>query len=399
MDLSQPTRPRVLEVAPRFLPLIGGVPTHVNAIVEALHDFDFVVVKNLTRSEPDSFPPNLQLISVGPVWREPARNGIRRAARMLLQGVAERIRWRNRNAIARRLRPDLIHIHLIDQDYFWRVAGKLGLRGLILRMVRYCARVGRDPHKVVFTEHTLLSAPDSIVPEYIKDIVLEAFENIICVERTSYMRAVDHRDRHGRPRNIWYIPNSVDTKAFSPHPFPKAPPLRIGVASRIDKPGYAEVVSLARHLPDFAELWIAFSGDQSRIDKFRAELGQHRFRLFANIQPRDMPAFYSNIHVFFNQFPYTAIGRTTLEAMASGRPVVTFSHRGVDKYPVAPENGFLIHEWPTDMLVTLAAMAEDPKLIEAKGHAARKTIERTLSNECLIPKLATAYREIMEISR
>jgi len=293
----------------------------------------------------------------------------------------------------------LIHIHLIDQDYSWKIAEKLGLRGAIRRMVNVCAQIGGNRDKVVLTEHTLLSAPASIVPEYLKDIVLQSFENIICVERASYVRANNHRDRHGHPRNIWYIPNSVDTEAFSPQPFPKAPPVRIGVASRIDKPGYAEVVSLANHLPNFAELWVAFSGDEGRLEKFRTGAGHDRVRLFANIKPQDMPTFYSNVHIFFNQFPYKGIGRTTLEAMASGRPVVTFDHEGGDKYPVSPENGFLIREWPKDMFRILTAIAEDPKLAEVKGHIARQAIERTLSNELLIPKLAAAYREIIERSR
>lgn len=398
MDALGLPRPQILVVAPRFLPLIGGVATHVKAIVEALQDFDFVILKNLTPDEPDFQMFNARVLSVGPVWLEPARSGPGRGSRMVVNAVAERLRWRKRDAIATRLDSDVIHIHLIDQDYSWRVAGKLGFRKSIERMVKSCARVGGNPTKVVFTEHTILSAPDSIVPEYVKDIVLDAFENIICVERRSYARALDHRDRIGGPRNIWYIPNSVDTKTFSPQPFAKTPPLRVGVASRIDKPGYEKVVSLAHHLPDFAELWIAFAGDDQRIEEVRPEIGQDRVRLFVNTKPRDMPAFYSNIHVFFNQFPYMGIGRSTLEAMASGRPVIALDNDGVDKYPVSPQNGFLIREWPDDMFRILAALAEDRSLMESKGRSAREMIERALSDERLTPKLAAAYREIIEAS-
>jgi len=168
------------------------------------------------------------------------------------------------------------------------------------------------------------------------------------------------------------------------------------VASRIDKPGYEKVVSLARLLPDFAELWIAFAGDEDRIEELRTEIGQDRVRLFVNTKPQDMPAFYSNIHVFFNQFPYMGMGRSTLEAMSSGRPVVAFNPEGSDKYPVSAQNGFLIREWPDDMLLTLAALAKDPSVLAAKGRRAREMIEGALSNEYVIPKLASAYWEIIE---
>ena len=396
MDTSRLARPRILEVAPRYLPLIGGVPTHVQSIVEALQDFDFVVLKNVTADGQGSPIPNARIVSIGPVLREIGRGWMGRRTRIVLSAVAERLRWRNRHAIARRLDSDVIHIHLIDQDCLWKVAERVGLRKSIQRMVKSCARVGGNPIKVVFTEHTVLSAPSPIVPEYVKDFLLDAFENIICVERRSYARALDHRERVGRPRNIWYIPNSVDTKAFSPQPFSKTPPLRIGVASRIDKPGYEKVVSLARLLPDFAELWIAFAGDEDRIEELRTEIGQDRVRLFVNTKPQDMPAFYSNIHVFFNQFPYMGMGRSTLEAMSSGRPVVAFNPEGSDKYPVSAQNGFLIREWPDDMLLTLAALAKDPSVLATKGRRAREMIEGALSNEYVIPKLASAYWEIIE---
>src|SRR5437899_2844818 len=112
-----------------------------------------------------------------------------------------------------------------------------------------------------------------------------------------------------------------------------------------------------------------------------------------NLDYFEMPSFYRSIDVLVNPFPGEGIGRTTLEAMSCGVPVIAVG-KG-QKYPVEDgKTGFLVPPKPEAIASAVRYLQENPDQTKAMGKAARARIVEEFSNPVLMPELYSVYADL-----
>lgn len=219
----------------------------------------------------------------------------------------------------------------------------------------------------------------------------------IGVARASTLFVFNGADRqemidHGimRPdQKVLQLPGSgVDIRSFSAWPVPEGPPGFLLVARLMRNKGLAEFAEAARILrPDWPDARFQILGPPdpgpmgvpwAEIDRWRTEglveyLGEtrHVAPYLARAGVFVLPSYYRE-----------GLPRTILEAMATGRPVITTDMPGC-REPIRPgENGYLVP--PRDANALAAAMERflrDPTLAQRMGSCSRRIAEETYAVE------------------
>lgn len=186
-----------------------------------------------------------------------------------------------------------------------------------------------------------------------------------------------------RQRVVMVNGSGVDTAHYREAPLPEGPPVFLLVARMLREKGLFEFAEAARRLrarwPQ-ARFWLLGPLDanpgslaQSQLDAWRAE-GIIDYQGAT----RDVRPYLAACSVFVLPSYYReGIPRTALEAMATGRPIVTTDAPGCRETVVEGESGFLVP--PRDPAALAAAMArflEDPSLAARMGRRARTIAEQ-----------------------
>jgi glycosyltransferase involved in cell wall biosynthesis len=95
---------------------------------------------------------------------------------------------------------------------------------------------------------------------------------------------------------------------------------------------------------------------------------------FCGLVPhKDVVNYYHNADIFINPSFYETLGMSTIEAMASGLPVITTPVGGVPEVVEHGKTGLLVKPGDTDELVkAIIRVLEDKDLRLLMGQAARK---------------------------
>ncbi len=387
---------RVVLVSPNFYPRIGGIESHLVEVVRNIRDVEFAVLTNWRRdaNRRQKLFPEITFAHVWPAdleirkWFLPFPPSLR-----IGQGFAsllELLRTRNRLGWLRRLEADLVHVHSFDLDQMDRTARRLGMPSLIHRRYRKITDAMEARAPLLFTDHTVFTAPAELVPPETKESLLSSMKNIVSVDRGSHEVVRTYQARNGG--RSWFVPNSVDTEVFRPGSASREK-VTIGFAARVGKLGENLLRRVVRLVGDRVKWHIALGGET--IDLERARLAQivPNSRLFTNLDYEKMPSFYNGIDLFFNPFPGQGIGRTTLEAMACGVPVISVGTD--DKYPVQPGvTGFNLPPDPEVIAETILRLRDDEGLVKSLGGKARSVIVNEFSNRVLLPKLRDVYSTV-----
>src|SRR6185295_4324644 len=133
---------------------------------------------------------------------------------------------------------------------------------------------------------------------------------------------------------IVHIPWGVDTETFTPGPFPEGPERIIGFLALLDRhhryKGLDDLLQAIARLPKHLPVRLRVGGQGEELPRYRAlaaDLGiADRVDFLGFIPQADLPDFYRACHLF--ALPSTdgtqeGFGLVLLEAMASGRPVLT----------------------------------------------------------------------------
>lgn len=76
------------------------------------------------------------------------------------------------------------------------------------------------------------------------------FDNIIFVESHIISKVKDYSNKIGQGKNVWFIPNSVDTNLFNFAPLPNEDKLKIGFIGRLTEDhGLDLLIKLIDNLP------------------------------------------------------------------------------------------------------------------------------------------------------
>ena len=201
-----------------------------------------------------------------------------------------------------------------------------------------------DPNLCTTTER-------DVPPPYglVKD--LHRFRRVNAVSQ----RLTDLFQLYGLP--VVYTPNGVDTTVFTPtEPLRLAPPFRAGVA-------YTPKHDRRKGVQEFIVPACRAAGWELVEAKARSE--QH-------VKPEDMPAWHNTYDVYVCASSSEGLSIAILEAMASGRPVISTKVGGSTECVVHDVNGFLSERTVTDLCQYLMRIAERKWSLYDRGQYARR---------------------------
>jgi len=211
-----------------------------------------------------------------------------------------------------------------------------------------------------------------------------------CVVAVSRETAAAFQERYGvRPERIVIIPNGIDTERFNPLDARKSrAALRhaLGISDgtltllaaannfRLKGVRYAIEAMAAPELGD-ALLLVAGVGEIEEFAALARRKGvADRVRFLGRVE--DMPSLYGAADIFVHPTAHDACSLATLEAMASGLPVVTTRFNGAADGMRPGREGIVLDRLSTRSLVRALADMRDPARRAVMGRDARRLAER-----------------------
>jgi len=202
-------------------------------------------------------------------------------------------------------------------------------------------------------------------------------------------------------QNVIQVPGSgVDLNHFRAEPFPSGPPTFLMIARLMRDKGLQQFVEAARLVRDrHPEARFHLLGefeDSNPTGITRAELDGWLQEGAITYLGRtdDVRPYLADASVFVLPSYYReGLPRTILEAMASGRAVVTTDMPGCRDPIEHGENGFLVQPQDSeDLAAALLRFVEEPELVARMGQASRRIAEAKYDVRMVNAQLLAAMR-------
>ena len=391
----------------------GGVATHVQGLVPLLPDLG-VEVRLLADNTDVARPVPLPNLPVGVRVQRMARSpralvglGLGRIARIAWKMLADpslrqaaplsyQIKFlgqaANFDEFLARQTPDLLHVHHAEyRAYLCRrvietqiplVATAHSASALLQPERQWLIRLVQDNYRFI----------DWIIPvsNYVKEVIIE----------------------HGAdPNRMTVIPNGVDPDTFRPYD-PSAARNKLGLPSKgvivlftgslIPVKGVDVLLkALAQCGQKNSEMLFVLVGggaERNNLEEFARELGIAGQVIFAGRKPlTEMPLWYQSCDIFVMPSWSEGLSVSILEAMASGKPVITtFPERGTHDAIIEGQTGSLVRAGDVGQLArALERLAQDPALRHRLGANARQRAKSDFAWEVVARKTVEVYRETL----
>lgn len=138
--------------------------------------------------------------------------------------------------------------------------------------------------------------------------------------------------------------------------------------------------------------------ERDRIEKIIDELGMSEFTILPGLLSQEiLPNYYAAADVCVIPSHYEPFGLVTIEAMASGTPVVASNVGGLQFTVTNEENGLLVP--PQDVLAFAAAIDRiigNPEWARELGKAGRKRVIKKFSWDGVAQQLDELYTQLLE---
>ncbi len=206
----------------------------------------------------------------------------------------------------------------------------------------------------------------------------------------------DDRDELRRARivgdghEVVLIPGSgVDTAHFGEQPIPSGGPTFLVVARLLHDKGLREYVAAAeivrRDYPDARfELVGPFDPNPAAVSAAELAEWQSRGALVYRGATRDVRPYLARCSVFVLPSHREGLPRTILEAMATGRAIITTDAPGCRETVCVGENGFLVPVGDAPALANaMMGFCRDPQLAERMGRMSRRIARRRFAVEAI----------------
>lgn len=390
-----PVTPHVAHLTPAYLPILGGKETHIHNLVSGMGDFTFTVVTSKTWAQPptDMSDRRVHVQRIGPpdFFQGPRSISVPPSVERLISGLSSAFRLTRQRKIVERTDVDVVHSHWSDIE-FVEAFRRFVSRESRERILEKTLRLATFAKPTVFTDHSMFMQVPLWPERMLLRHALANYDAVVCVEREGAARAGMMSEEIGDSAQIEYIPNSVDCDVFRPRDNDEHNRRTVCFIGRANK-SHSLVLELCRRLND-ARFLLVIAGDRRSLKKWRS-LPSARVRLFENAFPWELPAILREADVVLNPILYHGISRVTLEALASGVPVV--SAEGQGRYPLVNERtGLIVSPTSHAFEKALISLLADDASRRAFGRAGRAIVEREFSNSVVLPKLAQLYRSLAQ---
>lgn len=226
---------------------------------------------------------------------------------------------------------------------------------------------------------------------------------------SSVVTVTDYNQRHlralvadipGAPEKIVRLYNGVDLRRFDARDSPSRPrPLITAVGRLVEKKGFAVLIEACRQLREEAHDFdceiIGGGPEEAALRKLIATAGLERTITLKGVLATEEVA--ARLHaatvvvlpcVVGTDGNVDALPTVLLEAMASGRPVVSTRVSGIPEIVDDGRTGLLVPPGdPASLAEALAAVITDPARCQAMGRAGRRRAEELFDLEVNVARL------------
>jgi glycosyltransferase involved in cell wall biosynthesis len=141
-------------------------------------------------------------------------------------------------------------------------------------------------------------------------------------------------------------------------------------------------------------------GDGVLYDHLRdraARLGMTDYFVFTGLAERErIPELLSVMDVLVHTSLREGLARVLPQAMAMGKPCVSFDIDGARDVVIPEETGFLVH--PKDsagLAQAVVRLLRDPQLRQRMGEAGRRRVDPAFRAETMVEQIATVYESLV----
>src|SRR5437867_2619018 len=393
-------RPVVVHLTPWYLPHIGGLERHVQAICQGLSSLDFrIVTPRLPGTvEEEQHLGNTRIVRVGQI-KYPGPAGASFATpRTWLTRIARLGSGRLR---LRRMDFDILHVHrppIIELAY---LAAKWKDPGLLRLAARRLNRPTGKAVPTILTDHGLFVMPSTasaLDMTWFMEFVLEKFDHVICVDPSGFNRAREIQASGPRRSNlaqVHHIPQPMDTSFFAPLPPPDTHDLVIGYSGRWERDGMFLLESLVQARIPGVRFVISGGATEQDLARYRDAFTRSTVLVRPNIlELADLRAFYGRIHLLVDFYRGDGCGRSVLEAMSCGRPVLQI--RAADTHPIIDgSTGVLVDPNLDSIVDAVRNLQSRTDWLVDLGRRARDAIEAEYRMDLVLDRIERVYRSCL----
>jgi len=384
-------------VTPWYLPHLGGLERHVEALSSGIKAFDSVI---LTPRMPgtaavESPAPNVRIHRFGPTkFPDATPSG---AFGRYREWVPRFERLWNLRGLLRDTRFDVLHVHRPPIMELAYLAAKWGTVGALRPLARRFNRLRVRNVPRVFTDHGFFVHPypiSGLNMAWFMEWALTEFQHVICVERAGFSRATEmqRRDPSAFSAQVQYIPQPIDTDLFRPAPPPDSGDLIVGYTGRWERDGMSLLAQMAEVRTPGVQFLVSGGATEKDLARYGPGFQRAGVRILPNIQDMNrLSEFYRGIHVIVDFYRGDGTGRSVLEAMASGRPAIRIRSR--DTHPVVDgETGILVDSDVESISSVLRELVGRREEVAEMGRRARSIVEQEYGFGTVLSKVEQVYR-------
>ena len=202
------------------------------------------------------------------------------------------------------------------------------------------------------------------------------------------------------------IYNAVDLEGFKPQSKRVGDPLRVGIiANLLPIKGHDDFIAMARTVIDrgySCEFWviggdITHSGYQDYLTQLAAESGLGGRLQFLGFR-HDVADLLNQLDILVSCSHNETFGRSLIEAMACGRPVVATAVGGVKEVVEDGKTGILVGPRdPGALACAVEQLLHNENLRAEMGRAGRARVEALFSTEAHVKQIMNVYESALGI--
>ena len=204
--------------------------------------------------------------------------------------------------------------------------------------------------------------------------------------------------------DIVVIPNGVDLEEFKPdlekrrkirekHGIEENEIVLMFSGHEFKRKGLEYIIRALPDVKEYVKLLVVGKDNQNPYKELASKLGVLDKIIFAGFVP-DISEYYAASDIFVFPTAYEAFSLATLEAVASGLPILATKVNGTEELIKEGYNGFFIKREPKDIAEKINISVEDENLRKQMSKNARKTAEKYSWDE-VARRTIEVYEEVM----